>query len=247
MDFQNKYAVITGAASGIGKATAFKLVQNNCNVILLDTREDDLKKTAAELKRSGVNIRLYKGDISNSSELSKIFADIKKRFSRIDFLVNNAGVSAVVPFKDSTEEGIEKELSVNIKGTYLITKFAYPLMKTGGAIVNVSSVRGRTGTPLSSPGYAASKAAIINLTKTFAFQLAKYGIRVNAIAPGSIYPTDMTKQWNEEKRKNLIEKNVLHRLGTPEDCANGIYFLLSDLSSYITGHTLDINGGDWMN
>lgn len=247
MVIKGKVAVITGAGSGIGKATAKKLLQEGCQAALLGRTLEKLQKVKSELKDIGPRIETYKCNVSQSDQVKEAFSSIFKDFGRIDFLINSAGFNSRKTLDNLTEAEFDQEMDVNVKGTYLCITQTYPKMKEGGAIVNLSSIRGRLGSAFSSPGYAASKAADANLTKTFALQLAKYKIRVNAVAPGLVYPTELTEDLEKEKLERAKEATPLKRLGTPEDIANAVYFLLSDLSSFITGHTLDVNGGEWMN
>lgn len=244
----NKVALITGASAGIGLAIAHKLAKENCDLILLSRSIDKLRKAQKDIEEKyQVKSTVHSCDVSNPKEVEKVAQFVQKTSININFLVNNAGISSSASIDALTHEQFQEELLTNIGGTHYISKAFYPLMKRGGAIVNLSSIRGRMGSPHSSPGYSAAKAGIIALTKTYALQLARHGIRVNAVAPGAIYPTEMTARWNEEKQQKIIEESIIKRLGSPQEVADAVYFLLSEKAAFITGHTLDVNGGNYMN
>lgn len=238
MEFKNKVAVVTGGGTGIGRATAIKLAREGCRLALVGLVKDNLKKN---------NIKFYSCDITNEKQVQEVFTRIGEKYGQINYLVNNAGINTQKNFESITEDEVEREINVKTKGIIFCTRAVLPFMKNGGAIVNLSSITTHTGSASSSPAYAAGNAVASNLTKSLALQLAKYKIRVNAVAPGFTYPTGLTKDYKKEKLAEMAENSLLKRLGTPEDVANGIYFLLSNLSSFVNGHTLDINGGFWMN
>lgn len=240
-----KVAVVTGSSSGIGLATAQKLFAEGAKVILIGRNHEKLLAANHKLNDSAV---ILVADISVRTQLEKIALQIKESFGKIDFLINCAGVSRVQERGILNEDAFDELIDVNLKGTYLCSMiFGYGLINPGGAIVNISSIRGRTGTTSFSAGYAVAKAGVINLTKTFALELAGSGIRVNGVAPGPIYPTAISEKWSTEMIKEISQTVPLKRLGRPDEVANAVYFLVSDLSSYMTGQTLDLNGGLWMN
>lgn len=241
-----RVTVITGATSGIGLATGKLLFQKNHTLALIARNQDDLLKLKGILNEEE-KVKIYPCDVSKSEQVKKTFEQIIQDFGSIKNLVNCASLTHSKSIERDTEEGFDEEVDINLKGTYLCIMAAYKHISKNGAVVNFSSVRARTGALSSSVGYAAAKAGIINLTKTFALQLAPLGIRVNCIAPGAIYPTGFTIKWTEEKRNTFVETVPLKRLGKPEEIAEVVEFLLSEKASYITGHTLDVNGGAWMN
>lgn len=238
--------VITGATSGMGLAIATLLGNQGYPLALVARHQNELNQVIADHPDWKL-AKTYSGDVAKENDIKEIFTIIQKDFGIIKNLVTCAGMTYSKPIESDTLEGFDEEVAVNLRGTYLCLMQVYPHMKNGGSIVTFSSIRARTGTASSSPGYAAAKAGIINMTKTFALQLAKLQIRVNCICPGAIYPTRFTTAWTEEKRKKFAEETPLKRLGTPLDIAYAVEFLLSDKASYITGHTLDVNGGAWMN
>jgi len=186
-------------------------------------------------------------DITKSSDVKEMVDQVRKRFGRIDILVNNAGIIRRGTIETVTEEDWDRVIEVNLKGTFNCCKAVAEIMKSQkyGKIVNVSSIAGKMGDITSAPGYGPSKAGVDALTKTLARQLAKYGINVNAVAPHAI-ETEMSAQWSEERRKEIIASIPLGRLGKPEDVANAVLFLASDEASFITGEILDVNGGALM-
>ncbi len=248
-ELEGKTSIITGAGSGIGREIALLLARNGCGIIIIDLKGGEkLEAVKNRIENFGVTCQTYSGDTSKAREVNDIFSKIAQKTKRVDFLVNNAGYNSSQSFEEINEKEFDQEVAVNLKGVFLCSRAVLPLMQEkSGAIVNVSSVRGRTGSDTSSPAYAAAKAGVINLTKTLARQLGKYNIRANAVAPGVIYPTGLTQNYSKEKIEKISQSTMLKRLGTPREVAQVIYFLLSDLSSYITGQTLDVNGGMWMN
>lgn len=237
--------VVTGGGSGIGKSITTQFSENGSHVVIIGRTEEKLKKTSREMSSYGLDVSYVAGDVSNNKSVKLIFSEIYKKYRGIDILINNAGFSSGKHFEIETLEEWEKEITTNLTGTFNCSKNAYPSMKEKGKgiIINIASEKGRNGTHDSSPGYAASKAAIINLTKSLALQLAKYNIRVNCIAPAAIDKTEISNNWSE-KLKEKIRKNIpLKRLGLPEEIATVAYFLATDNSAFITGCTIDVNGG----
>ena len=246
--FQHKIAVITGGSSGIGKSIAQQLASYQCNLILLSKDETSLQLTKRQLNSDAISIETYVCDVADAKEIKKINSKIKENHNHIDYLVNSAGISLQEEKGKFSEENFNLLMNVNLIGVYTTTLLlAYPLMSRGGGIVNISSIRARTGTPTFSSGYAAAKAGVINLTKSFALELADRNIRVNCVAPGATYPTGISHNWPKKLRLDIAAGIPLTRLGKPEDISHAACFLLSDQASYITGQTLDVNGGAWMN
>lgn len=243
-----KRAIIFGGSSGIGLATTKLLGKKGVDLIIVSKNLHKLKTIKREIEKTGATIHVFAGDTSNLITMKSISKKIKNQFKKIDYLVNTVGIS--IPQKQGilNMEIFTKLIEVNLKSVYLISMlYGYEIMNQGGSIVNVASIRGRTGTDSFSAGYAAAKAGVINLTKTFAKELAVKNVRVNCVAPGATYPTGMSKSWPKSLRDSIAQNIPLKRLGTPKEMAKVIVFLLSKNSSYVTGQTIDVNGGQWMN
>lgn len=241
----NKTVLITGATGGIGKATTELLALNSYDLILLDRSKKALVLLANKIsKKYNIKVEYYDCDLSKLEDIEKIQSKIK----RFDYLVNIAGKSVTQDKGLVDLQKFDTLIDSNLKSSYLTCMiFGYKSLNNGGAIVNISSIRARTGTDSHSSIYSAAKAGLLGLTKSMALELADKNIRVNAVAPGPTYPTKTSKMWSVELRKNISAKIPLKRLGKPIDVANTIKFLISDDSSYITGQTIDVNGGLWMN
>ncbi len=254
MTLKNKTAIVTGASSGIGVAIAKKLASEGCALVLVARKEEALIQSAKQIKQKfKVRVKCYVCDMTHGEEILNLTKKIKKDFSSVNILINNAGGSHITEPTDVLDTAFDKDIALNLRGTHLCCRLLSEIIQKGGAIVNVSSLNGQTiissshGKNMIKIGYAAAKAGVIQLTKAYAWELAERGIRVNAVAPGAIYPTGMTGDWDKEKQLKIKREVPLKRLGKPEDAANAVYFLVSDLSSFITGHTLDVNGGRYMN
>lgn len=241
---KDKIVLITGASRGIGKATALLCAENGAHVIInYFHSENDAKDLVETISKNGVKTTLIKGDISSEDDIKKIFLLIKNEFGRIDVLVNNAGVAMSNPIMLASNEEFERTINVNCKGIFLCTKYVVKMMmkQKSGKIINISSVYGIQGSP-GQAIYSGSKAFVIGFTKAAAKELGRYGITVNAIAPGVI-DTDLTKSMSKEMIEKNIRNNTLGRIGTPEDVARVVLFLSSDLGNYITGQVIRVDGG----
>ena len=247
MKLKDRAAIVTGGARGIGKAIALSLLTEGAKVAIIDSDKERLAKLKKETEKRNKEVMAIPCDITKSSEVNGMVDQVQKAFGRIDILVNNAGIIRRGTIETVTEEDWDRVIEVNLKGTFNCCKAVAGIMKQQryGKIINVSSIAGKIGDITSAPGYGPSKAAIDALTKTLARQLAQYGINVNGVAPHAI-ETEMSAQWSEERRKEIIASIPLGRLGKPEDVANAVLFLASDDSSFITGEILDVNGGALM-
>jgi len=244
MNLQGKTAIVTGAARGIGAVIAQKLAQKGANVVLNDLRiSEEMQQLGQELEKSGVRIMLAAADISNFAEAQELVNKAKEEFGAIDILVNNAGITRDNLIMRMSEEDFDKVIAVNLKGAFNCARHVAPLMlrQKSGRIINISSVVGIYGNA-GQANYAASKAGIIGLTKSLAKEIGSRGITVNAIAPGFI-ETEMTAVLPEKVRQELQERITLRRLGQPEDIADAVCFLASDMAKYITGQVLGVDGG----
>ena len=247
MKFQEQVAVITGAARGIGRAIALAFVGEGAKVALVDINSELLERLREEIVHQGGQALALPCDISKSSDVKEMVNQVLNTFGRIDVLVNNAGIIRRGTIETVTEEDWDRVIAINLKGTFNCCKAVVEPMKRqgGGKIVNVSSISGKMGDITSAPGYGPSKAGGDALMKTLARQLATYGIRANSVAPHAI-ETEMSAQWSEERRREIIAAIPLGRLGRPEDVAQAVLFLASDAASFITGEILDVNGGALM-
>jgi 3-oxoacyl-[acyl-carrier protein] reductase len=244
MKFEGKVALVTGAARGIGEAIALTLAREGADVIVTDVDLEGAQRVAQEIEGLGRKAKAIQADISQREAVQRMVSEAISLFGQIDILVNNAGIIRRGTFLDHDPQDWEKVLSVNLGGTFNCAKEVVPLMiKQGeGKIINISSVVGKMGDIASAPSYGTSKGAINTFTKSLARELAPYGINVNAVAPHAI-ETDMSREWSEEKRRQIVEAIPLKRLGKPEEVAEVVAFLASDGAGFITGQILDVNGG----
>ena len=242
---QDRVAIITGGAKGIGKATALKMAHEGALVIVLDILSEEASRVADELNSLGVKARAMTADVSKKNEVDQMVEQTLKQFGRVDILVNNAGIVRPALLEDVKEEDWDKVVSVNLKGTFFCTQAVLPTMKKNkyGKIVNIGS-RASLGKS-DRTVYAATKAGLIGVTRTWALELAPHNINVNYVGPGPI-ATELFKSVNpegSEKTKAIISAIPLQRMGQPQDVANLVSFLASDEASFITGQTIFICGG----
>lgn len=247
MRLKGRTAIVTGGARGIGKAIVLTLAREGAKVAIVDFDNEGAIALKNEIEQKGGEAIAIPCDVSKSSDVTGMVDQVKKAFGRIDILVNNAGIIRRGTIETVTEEDWDRVIEVNLKGTFNCSKAVVETLKQQryGKIVNVSSIAGKMGDITSAPGYGPSKAGIDALTKTLARQLAPYGINVNGVAPHAI-ETEMSAQWSDERRKEIIASIPLGRLGKPEDVAEAVLFLASEEASFITGEILDVNGGALM-
>lgn len=245
---KNKIALVTGSGQGIGRDVAFKLADMGVDVIVNDLKIEKNSEIISGLRERGLdNPLIITGDISDENFVENMFNKIKNKKGKIDFLLNNAGITRDNMAKNMDIDSFNEVMDVNLGGTFLCSKYAFKLMEetsTKGSIVNFTSVSGFKGN-IGQVNYVASKAAVVGLTKTLALEYARAKIRVNCVAPGFI-DTPMTEVIPQKVKEGMISRIPLERMGTGEDIANSVLFLISDLSSYITGQTIHINGGSYM-
>ena len=241
---EGKVALITGAARGIGKAIALKYASEGADVAFTDLIIDEnAQKTVDEIAAFGHKVKAYASNAANFEETHQVVEQIKADFGAIDILVNNAGITKDGLMLKMTEQQWDAVLAVNLKSAFNFIHACVPIMmrQKGGSIINMSSVVGVHGNAAQA-NYAASKAGLIALAKSIGQEMGRKGIRANAIAPGFI-ETAMTQALPEEVRKEWMEKIPLRRGGTPEDIADVATFLASDMSSYVSGQVIQIDGG----
>ncbi len=240
----SKVAVITGAAQGIGKEAAKALLSNGCHVALLDIQQDKITETANELRAEYPKLKVesFTVDISKKNQIESCAKSILSKFGQIDILINNAGILRDATLVKMEESQFDQVIDVHLKGTFLLTQACVTTMieKKYGKIINLSSVASRGN--FGQTNYSAAKAGLIGMTKTWALELSRYGINVNAIAPGLI-ETEMTRSIPQPVLEKLVSKIPLQRMGSVSEIANLICFLASNDSSYVQGEVIHINGG----
>ena len=242
MNLQGKIAIVTGGASGIGFASAKVLLQKGATVAICDVNAARIEQAVATLAEVGT-VRGFAVDISKKEQIKGMVDSLLAEFSKIDILVNNAGITKDAQFYKMTEEQFDQVVNVNLKGTYLFSKAVISSMieQKYGKIIHLSSVSAFNGN-FGQTNYAATKAAIIGMTRVMGKELGKYGINVNSIAPGSIM-TDMYSAVPEEAKQKKLAVIPLRRYGAPEEVGNLVAFLASDEAAYITAQTIVIDGG----
>ncbi len=249
MRMKDKVVLVTGGAAGIGKATALRFAEEGATVVICDVNEEVGEATVKEL---GEGAAFYKVNVADRQAVQKWIDEVAAKYGHIDVLVNNAGLlrdGQLIKFKDGElvgqmpEENFDLVISVNLKGVFNCTQAAAPVMaKQGsGVILNASSVVGLDGN-FGQTNYVATKSGVIGMTKVWSRELGRYGIRVNAVAPGFI-STEMVTSMPEKVLDGMKARTPLGRLGDPRDIANAYLFLASDEASFITGETLRVDGG----
>lgn len=241
---EGKVALITGAARGIGKAIALKYAEEGCNVAFTDLVIDENgKKTEEEIAAFGVKVKGYASNAADFEACHKVVEEVVKDFGRLDILVNNAGITKDGLMMRMSEAQWDAVIAVNLKSAFNFVHAVTPVMmrQRGGSIINMASVVGVHGNA-GQCNYSASKAGLIGLAKSIAQELGSRGVRANAIAPGFI-ETAMTAQLPEDVRKEWCKKIPLRRGGSVDDIANVAIFLASDMSSYVSGQVIQVDGG----
>jgi 3-oxoacyl-[acyl-carrier protein] reductase len=249
MRMKDKVVLVTGGAAGIGKATALRFAEEGAKVVICDVNEEAGQATVKEL---GEGVALYKVNVASREDVQKWIDDVVAKYGRIDVLVNNAGIlrdGQLIKFKNGelvgqmSEENFDLVISVNLKGVFNCTQAVAPVMagQGSGVILNATSVVGLDGN-FGQTNYVATKSGVIGMTKVWSRELGRFGIRVNAIAPGFI-ATEMVTSMPEKILDGMKGRTPLGRLGEPRDIANAYLFLASDEASFITGETLRVDGG----
>jgi NAD(P)-dependent dehydrogenase (short-subunit alcohol dehydrogenase family) len=242
-----KVAVITGGATGIGKSTAMLLASKGIKVVISGRREAVGQKAIEEIRAQGGDAAFIAADVDNETQVSQMIGFAVKKYGRLDLAVNNAGISnETKTIGDSDPAKFQAMLQTNVMGVYLCMKYEIQQMlkNGGGSIVNLASIAGLNGIPYAGP-YAATKHAVVGLTKSGALDYATQNIRINAVAPGAI-KTDIIAGSIAQGQYDEATISAMHpmaRMGNPEEIAHGIAWLLSDEASFVTGHILNIDGG----
>tara|TARA_B100000315_G_scaffold260939_1_gene328089 strand:- start:25739 stop:26482 length:744 start_codon:yes stop_codon:yes gene_type:complete len=243
LGLKNKVVIVTGSGQGIGEAAAMRFAAESCKIVVADFNTESGNAVADKINTTGGNAEFIKVDISDRDSVKKMVTEAVDKFNRIDVLVNNAGILEDATLKKMSDEQFDRVVNVNMRGTFICTQEVSHIMREqqSGVILNASSVVALYGN-YGQTNYVASKAGVIGMTKVWARELGKEGIRVNAVAPGFI-KTPIIKDIPEKIIDALIEKVPLKRIGTPEDVANVYLFLASDLASYVTGTVVGVDGG----
>ena len=248
-EFEGKVALITGGSSGIGRATALAFAQKGAKIVIASRREKESEETVAMIKKIGSEAIFVKTDITQAIEVENLVNQTINTYNRLDYAFNNAGTEGILgPSIEQTEENWNQVININLKGVWLSMKYQIPQMlkNGGGAIVNNASIAGLIGLANLSI-YCASKHGVIGLTKAVALEQAAVGIRINTVCPGLIQ-TDLAdrtfgKDDDSEARAQMLAAHPIGRIGKPEEIANAVVWLCSDSASFITGHSLTIDGG----
>lgn len=252
MLLHERVCIVSGAASGIGQATAVEIAREGGRVIACDINVEGLKETFDIISGLGGVVRTQVCDITKQAEVGKTIGSVLDEFTTIDALVNCAGGSNDSnKLLEITEEMYDRAMDLNLKSVFLMMKAVLPHMiqRKCGAIVNVASQAGRRGSEFTKPHYTAAKAGVLGLTRHAAKEFGPYGIRVNAIAPGRCITGERNQQiWRDREKvgsaTKILESVALRRVSSPEEQARAICFLCSDKASFITGATVDVNGGE---
>ena len=242
MKLENKTAIVTGAARGIGLEIARQLAQGGARLVLVDVLQDQLEQAAGNLP-GAKEVLTFAVDVTDEAAVETLFDEVVEKTGRIDILVNNAGITRDDLLLRMDADQWDLVMAVNLKGTFLMTKHAsrYMVRQKYGRIVNMASVSGLVGNP-GQANYSASKAGVVGFTRTVARELARKNVCCNAIAPGFI-DTDMTRVLPEKAKENALAAIPLGRMGTAEEVGRAVCFLASDEAAYITGHVLPVDGG----
>jgi 3-oxoacyl-[acyl-carrier protein] reductase len=247
MGLKGKIAIVTGAATGIGKATTVLFAKNGAVPVIADIDISNAKKVRKEIEKIGVSTIAVEVDVSNVDAIKNMVHAVVDQFGTVDILVNNAAVVHDTAIEDIDEKEWDRIMAINLKSVFFCTQQVLPYMikKRWGRIINLSSIAGRMGGYAGGLGYTASKAGIIGLTMGFARRVAEHNITVNVIAPGPT-KTDILKNIPEKRMAKVIDLIPLKRLGRPENVGETVVFLATEGADFITGAVIDINGGIFM-
>lgn len=242
--FENKVIIVTGAGSGIGRATAIAFAQEGAKVVVSDFHEQEGQETVSQIRSLGAEAYFIKCDVSQESQVKELVEKTIQKYGRLDCAYNNAGIEgAPSSTVECSSENWDRTIDTNLKGVWLCMKYEIPeMLKHGkGSIVNCSSIAGLVGFE-TIPAYVASKHGVIGLTETAALEFAKKNIRVNAVCPGAIH-TPMLDRFTQGEEQQMANQDPMGRIGRPEEIAESVLWLCSDKASYVTGQSLAVDGG----
>ncbi|NMA75522.1 MAG: glucose 1-dehydrogenase [Bacteroidales bacterium] len=243
LGLKDKVVLVTGAGKGMGQKIAVKFAQEGANLVLNDLKKDACQETALQVTALGRKATVVSADVSSAIAVRSMFDHIMEEVGRVDILVNNAGVLRACKMIDLTEEEWDQLVDINLKSVFLCSQAAARIMrKQGGGVIASASSYAALIPSIGQSAYAAAKAAVANLTRTMAAELACYNIRVVGYIPGVI-ETDLTRTMREENLAGLVDSIALKRCGTPDEVAGVVAFLCSDVASYITGSLVEVSGG----
>ena len=245
--FDGKVALVTGGASGIGRATALTFAREGAKLVIADMHEDGGQQTVHLITEKGGEAIFVRTDVSKAVEVQALISKAVETYGRLDCAHNNAGIAGGLRARtaDYPEDRWHQVIAVNLTGVWLCMKYEIPQMLSqgGGAIVNTASAAGLVGTRGTS-AYVASKHGVVGLTKTAALEYAQQGIRVNCVCPGAIQTPMTDRAWSDpERRARVIASEPVGRIGNPEEIAEAVVWLCSDAASFVTGHTMTVDGG----
>jgi 3-oxoacyl-[acyl-carrier protein] reductase len=245
--FEGRVAVVTGAGQGMGKQVAVDMAAEGAKVVISDILQDKIDEVVNEIQSARGECLGILCDVSVRKQVDEMIQKTIDAFGRVDILINNAGLLKTGTIEELSDEMIDRTLDINVKGVLYAIRAVTPIMKSQkyGRIVNVASITGKRGDNTTYIVYGGSKGAVITMTRSAARALGPYGVTVNAIAPHAVMTT-MMSYWDEEKKKSIADKIPVKRLGTVHDMSYLMMFLASDESSFITGETININGGYYM-
>lgn len=246
LDLTGRVALVTGGSRGLGKAIASAMAKKGANIVICGRKQENLDQAVAELRGQGAEVAAFAANVGRGEEMAALFEPIGERYGRLDILVNNAGMNILTPSVTAVEEALwDKIMATNLKGTFLASRGAVPLMrKTGkGKIINISSIAARKAA-MGMGIYCVAKAGVEMLTRVLAVELARDHITVNAVAPGMVRTQFSRPFWgNDDLLRQMTATIPMGRIAEPDDVVGAVLFLASDLSDFVTGEVITVDGG----